>query len=196
MITVLCSSWLFMQGQTNWTGVYSFNKGINKDQGTLYVQQFKSDSAYFYLNFISALPDFDMFAMKGFIAIQENEGYFRKVDSLRLRFHLQGSALQLLSDTLLVAPKGLLSKYKKTASQVKKNSTLYLDYVEKSGLVKSDSAVVLEVPHLEGKMIATLHANDEVKIIDSFAGFYLIELNDKLKEFLWVQKKYISLNKK
>ncbi|MBL7773466.1 MAG: hypothetical protein JNM95_11440 [Chitinophagaceae bacterium] len=191
-----CFVSVLVNGQATWSGVYSFNKGINKDQGTLYLQQFKSDSAYFYLNFISAMPDFNMYALKGFMQIQNQEGMYQKGDSLRIQFLLQGNLLILKADSIALPERGILTKYKKNSPTVKKNSTLYIDYVEKTGLVKSDSAYLFEVPHVEGKQCGQLRPNDEVKIIDSFGAFYLIELPDRVKEFVWVQKKYIVLNKK
>ena len=42
----------------NYTGMYSFNKGMNKASGTLYITQFSSDSAFFMLEAVSGDPDF------------------------------------------------------------------------------------------------------------------------------------------
>lgn len=176
--------------------MYSFNKGNNKDQGSIYITQFKTDSAFFILNFISGMPDFNMVSSKGFLSIQEKEGRYQLGDSIRIRFSLQGSNLILSSDTLLKGEKGILTRYKKSAGVTKKNSTFYLDYVEKMANVKSDSAMLFEVPHGEGKLCGNLHSKQEVKIIDSFGSFYLIELPDRLKEFLWVPKRYLSVIKK
>ncbi|MBK8685043.1 MAG: hypothetical protein IPN26_08600 [Bacteroidetes bacterium] len=46
------------ESQVNFTGIYGYNKGINKAFATAYIYHFQEDSAFFYIHGVSGMPDF------------------------------------------------------------------------------------------------------------------------------------------
>ncbi|KXK41777.1 MAG: hypothetical protein UZ11_BCD004001750 [Bacteroidetes bacterium OLB11] len=64
----------------DYSGVYSFNKGVNKANGTLFLFQFTEDSSFFYLSCFSGAPEFSLVNVKGFLKIDSNKFEFKKIN--------------------------------------------------------------------------------------------------------------------
>ncbi len=189
---VFYSVLLFAQ---KWTGNYSYSKGVNKEQASIYLNHYQNDSAFFYLTYMSGMPDFNTFSIKGFMAIHDDDGSFVKNDSNKLKLILKTGSIKIIGDSLFNAEPGILHTYKKQGNALKKNSTIFIDYIEKQGKTKTDSCVVLSVPIATGPVIMSLQKGKEVKIIDEFGSYYMVEVADKNTEFLWIAKKNLTLLK-
>lgn len=188
---LLLIGWSVLAYGQSWTGVYQFNKGNNKPQGALYLNQYRPDSAFFYLTFISGEPEFNSFMLKGFMSIETLRATYRGTDSTFLYCTSSPKSIVFKSDSCVVQERGILAKYNKTSGVLKKNSTFYVDFVERGAKVKSDSTVVYAVPSETAPVACMIGKSTSVKIIDSYESFYLIELADRMKDFLWVPKRHL-----
>jgi hypothetical protein len=195
ILIIICVVFHHILLAQTWSGVYNFNKGLNKAQGCIYINQFKTDSAFFYLTFVSGEPEFNTFSLKGFIGITEGQADYVKGDTTKLHFALGANTLTIRNDSLFGLEPGIITKYKKSSSSLKKTSTIYFDYAEKSAVAKSDTVWAYEVPNTECKNVCRLSKKDAIKVIDTYGYFYLVETPGKNKEFLWVPKKNLSLSK-
>ena len=177
-------------------GVYQYNKGLNKANATLYVLQYKNDSAFFYLNAISGLPDFNTTELKGFLRIDSGKGYYLQKDSCLLSFSLANNMMTVKEDSFCHFEASTSGKYKRSSPIMKKNSTFLLSYTEKTAVLKIDSALCYEAPTFSAKVIYTLPKNAEFKIIDEYQRFFLIELKEKASVFLWITKSSLKADTK
>ena len=177
------------------TGTYSFSKGLNKANATVYVNQFSEDSAFIYITAISGMPDFNTLDFRGFIYLVENKGSYIFKDSCKIYFTFSGNSLSIVEDSICKLPCSLASKYKKTSPVLKKSSTIISEFVEKNGKIKNDSTLIYKIPLLESEISCSILKETPIKITDEYKQFYLIELKNKQNEFLWVLKKNIQLFK-
>lgn len=176
------------------SGTYVVNKGVNKEQASLYINQFRSDSAFIYLTYMSGAPEFETESIKGFVVVHDHEGWFSDSGhSFRLVF--ANTSIRLVQNTPSAAHPEIFTKYRRLSNQCKRSSTMYIDFSERQANAKLDSLDLFEVPNVNGKILFTVGRQEELKIVDSFGSFYLVETHDHNKEFLWAQKKYINLKK-
>lgn len=177
-----------------YTGIYSYNKGMNKASSTMYISEFTSDSAFFMLQAMSGAPDFYTTEIKGFISIENEHGTYKGKDSCSIDFTFNPVSCTLVEHNCKYdfSTEG---KYKKTSSQLKKGFLLMPAFSDKHGIIKADSTYCYSIPHQTLNDIKLLMKNDAVNITDEFNGFYLIELKNKKNEFLWVLKKNVQLLK-
>jgi hypothetical protein len=178
-----------------YTGTYSFNKGLNKANATIYVNHYKDDSAFIYITAVSGMPDFNTLDFRGFIAIYDNVATYTFKNNCSIQFQFLGNNLTITEDSLCHLQCSLAAKYKKMSPVLKKSSIMVSDYVEKQGVIKTDMVEVYKIPLLESELALTLSKEVPVKMIDEYKQFYLIELKNKQNEFLWVLKKNIQIIK-
>lgn len=178
-----------------YTGTYSFNKGLNKANATIYVNHYKDDSAFIYITAVSGMPDFNTLDFRGFITIYDNVASYTFKNNCSIQFQFLGNNLTITEDSLCHLQCSLAAKYKKTSPALKKSSIMVSDYVEKQGVIKTDMVEVYKIPLLESELALTLSKETPVKMIDEYKQFYLIELKNKQNEFLWVLKKNIQIIK-
>ncbi|MBK7586987.1 MAG: hypothetical protein IPI22_00965 [Bacteroidetes bacterium] len=62
----------------DYSGIYNYNKGVNKANGTICLFQINMDSAFFYLNNMSGAPDFNLTTIKGFLRIDTNACFYKR----------------------------------------------------------------------------------------------------------------------
>lgn len=180
----------------NFTGTYSFNKGMNKASGSLIINQFSTDSAFFILQAVSGDPDFFTIELKGFIQIDSLKGFYQTKDSCSIQFNFSNTSCSLLFNPICKYDYKADGKYKRINSTVKKGSSLMPAFSDKFGTIKKDSVLCYSIPHISSPEKINLLKNDKVNITDDCNGFYLIEVKNKKNEFLWVSKKDIQLLKK
>ncbi len=180
----------------NYTGVYQYNKGLNKANAALYVLQFTEDSAFFYLNGISGMPDFFTTEIRGFLKIDGLNGTFTSKDSCQLALEFKNGQVNITQDLNCKLDFPVNGKYKKTSNTAKKNSTFLISYTEKPAILKSDSVHCYEAPSYGSNIIFTVTKNSNIKIIDEYRDFYLIEDKSKASQFLWIPKSSLSAARK
>lgn len=178
-----------------YTGTYSFNKGLNKANATIYVNHYKDDSAFIYITAVSGMPDFNTLDFRGFITIYDNVASYTFKNNCSIQFQFLVNNLTITEDSLCHLQCSLAAKYKKMSPALKKSSIMVSDYVEKQGVIKTDMVEVYKIPLLESERALTLSKETPVKMIDEYKQFYLIELKNKQNEFLWVLKKNIQIIK-
>ena len=181
---------------TDYSGIYSYNKGMNKAGATLYLSHFSEDSAFFLIQAMSGMPDFFTTEIKGFIRIDNGLGIYQPKDSCRIEFIFTTSSCTISENGYCKNEFGTDGKYKKTATKVKKGIGLLPGFSDKSGTITQDSTSCYSIPHYSSPSACSLLNNESVTITDEFNGFYLIEIKSKKNEFLWVPKKNIQLAKK
>ena len=179
---------------TDYDGIYNYNKGLNKANGTICLFQIKADSAFFYLNNMSGAPDFNLTNMKGFLRIDSNSFRYRK-DSCTVMLILQGNVFNVTQGEKCKNDFSVDGKYKRMSNTLKKPNTWMTEYTEKNGSINSDSALILHAPHTEARVVMSLSKASQVKVIDEVNGFYLIEIAKHKNEFLWTSKKNVSVSK-
>ncbi len=177
----------------NHTGIYSYNKGLNKASATLYLNQFSEDTAFFMLEALSGMPDFFMNDAKGFMSVTDNAGVYQRKDSCRIEFTFTPVGCTLNENGHCNYECTTNGKYKKTSAQLKKGNSLLPAISDKNGIIAKDSVQVRSAPHRLAPASIIIAKNERVQITDEFNGYYLIELNNKKKEFLWVYKKNIQV---
>lgn len=178
------------------SGVYAYNKGMNKANGNLYIMQFKPDSAFFYLNTLSGMPDFFTTDIKGYLRIDSNVAYIKEASSCRLELLFTKSSVVIHQDTACKYEYTTAGTYKKTSAIPKRNSTMLLNFTEKPAKSLNDSLIVFNAPslHAQSKMI---HCKEgDLKVIDDFNSFFLVEHKKYKTEFMWVPKKNLLIPKK
>ena len=179
----------------NYSGVYAYNKGMNKASGVIYISHFKEDSAFFMMQAVSGMPDFLTSDIKGFIHIDSNNNIFKLNDTCQIQFAFTSTNCIVKQIGNCPYEYSCDGKYKKNIATAKKTITLLPAFADKKGLVKIDSLRMSTVPHIHGYKNEYLRKNEPINITDEYNGFYLIELKNKKNEFLWVSKKGIQLLK-
>lgn len=179
----------------DYSGIYNYNKGVNKANGTICLFQINMDSAFFYLNNMSGAPDFNLTTIKGFLRIDTNACFYKK-DSCKIQFVYANNILTVSQNNACKYDFSVDGKYKKMNNTLKKPNTWMTEYTEKSGIILADSSLVYMAPHQASKQISMLKKETNVKVIDEMNGFYLIEIPKQKNEFLWTAKKNVLLNKK
>lgn len=189
---LFCSSLCYA---IDYSGVYSYNKGINKANGYLYVFHFKPDSMFFYISTVSGAPDFLMSNLKGFASIDSNNAVYIKNNCI-IQFDLDlKKGISIKQNDTCIFEFSLNGIYKKNNQALKRNTTWMTEYSEKNALIKSDSLILYNVPHYYGQNNVSLQKGTTVKVLDEFNGFYLLEINHKKTEFIWAPKKWVQLSK-
>lgn len=178
----------------DYTGIYSFNKGINKENGTLFVFQYTQDSVFYYLSCFSGAPDFFLTNIKGFISIDSMKAVIKK-DSCEINFIFKVNQFQLIQSSACNYEHPINGVYKKTSPTLKKTTTWFTEYSERKGQIKSDSTTTYFAPCTSSKKLSSLKKDDNIRVLDDINGFYLIEISNKKNDFLWVQKKNVLLSK-
>jgi hypothetical protein len=177
------------------SGVYTYSKGLNKANGTLYLFQFKSDSAFFYLNCLSGMPDFLTTDIKGFLRIDSTKGYIKEAESCRIKINFEKTKCHLSQDSLCKYEFNTSGVYKKTSPIPKRNPTMLLNYTEKVAKSTTDTIIAYLAPHIEAKSKPIVCKEGDIKVIDEYKQFLLIEHKKYKQEFLWVIKKNILIPK-
>lgn len=179
----------------DYSGVYSYNKGINKANGYLYIFHFKPDSMFFYISSVSGAPDYLMSNLKGFASIDSNNAVFAKNNCI-IQFDLDiKKGISIKQNDTCVFEFPFNGIYKKNNQPLKRNTTWMTEYSEKNGFIKSDSLILYDVPHYSSQNNVSLQKGTTVKVLDEYNGFYLIEINHKKTEFIWAPKKWVQLSK-
>ncbi len=169
---------------------------MNKANGTLYIMQFKPDSAFYYLNTLSGMPDFFSTAIKGYFRIDSNIAYIKETSSCRLELQFSKSNVIIYQDSACKYEFTTAGKYKKTSLIPKRNSTMLLNFTEKLAKSNNDSLHVYSAPSIDAKSKLIVCKEGDLKIIDEYNLFYLIEHKKYKTEFMWVPKKYLLIPKK
>ena len=180
----------------DFTGVYSFNKGLNKPNGILYFMQFAPDSAFLYLSTTSGNPDFLSTDIKGMVKIDSSITYIKQAAACRLELTLLKTSIIVKQDTGCQYEYTTAGTYKKTSHVIKRSPTMVINYTEKPARAKQDSLEVFVAPSLQAKSKVILCKENDIKIIDEFNAFFLIEHKKYKTEFMWVQKKNLLIPKK
>jgi hypothetical protein len=184
------------ESQVNFTGIYAYNKGINKAFATAYIYHFQEDSAFFYIHGVSGMPDFFTADLKGFLRIDSNRGIYTGKDTCNIDLLFSAQQLTIQRDTLCKHEMNTVGKYKKSSNKWVKGPSVLFNYIEKSGQIQVDSCTVFAAPHPNAKIKRTFAKSSTVKIIDEFRLFYLVEHPSAKKEFTWVLKKHVLIPKK
>jgi hypothetical protein len=179
----------------NYSGIYSYNKGLNKESGTIYIFHYTSDSAFFMLQAVSGMPDFNTTELKGFISVDSNKGIYTGKDSAEIEFAFTNSSCTLLENSFCSYTFSTRGKYKKTSAKLSRGNSLMPSIADKSGVVKKDSTICYAIPKQTSSPSYILLHQETVQITDEFNGFYLVEVKKKKNEFLWVPKKSIQVRK-
>lgn len=193
IILLGCLLWQELVWAGNFTGVYSFSKGVNKASGTLYICQWSADSAFILLQAVSGMPDFFTAERKGFIRIENNIALFVGNDSCRAQLNFGAGTCQWNESATCSSEFNASSRYKRINARLKKSASFMPGVDIRKGTVKSDSVSCYAAPHRASERISQLTRLQDVQITDEYNGFYLVELSDQLHNFLWVPKKQISL---
>ena len=175
----------------DYTGVYLFNKGLNKANGSLYVVQINDDSAFIMLQAVSGLPDFFTLEYKGFIRIENNSGVFNAKDSCRIQLNLSATACRLMQNDACGIEFSCDANYKRVSRQVKKGSSFMPGIISRKGRILKDSTTCHQAPYQHAAMVIAIQKDQEVIISDEYNGYYLVELKTRKNEFLWVSKKNV-----
>lgn len=198
----MCLVFLILFGVINlqasindFTGVYSFNKGLNKANATLYVFQFKEDSAFIYYSGLSGMPDFNTTSFKGYISIDLNTAIFPESKTCSVNFLFSRNEMKILDSNSCTFEMNPAGKYKKINSNPKKSATMMLDFTEKKGEIKDDTVKAFFAPHQEASVVASFKKGESIKIIDQYKQYYLIEHKSKKNEFTWVLKSQVTILK-
>jgi hypothetical protein len=171
LYTLCLSACFYLASATLVTGVYSFNKGMNKASGTLYINQFSEDSAFFLLETVSGMPDFIMTDAKGFLRIENNTAFYRRKDTCGIEFLFTTTSCSLTENgscRFEFSPNG---KYKKTSNVVKKCPSLLPAMADKSGIISKDSVYGFVAPHRSAPLTMMINKGEEVQITDEYNGF-------------------------
>lgn len=169
------------------TGIYSFSKGLNKPNGTLYLIHFQPDSAFFYLSTLSGAPDFFSTDLKGFARIDSNLARFKR-DNCLITMQFGKTGVEISHDSACGLEYPVAGQFKKTGPVPKRSATMVLNYTERLVQANADSLQVYCAPHaIASSRMVQCKAGD-LKIVDEFRGFYLIDHRKFKTEFMWVPK--------
>lgn len=169
------------------TGVYSFSKGLNKPNGTLYLIHFQPDSAFFYLSTLSGAPDFFSTDLKGFAQIDSNTARFKR-DKCLITMQFGKTDVEISHDSVCGMEYPVSGRFKKTGPVAKRSATMLLNYTERPVQANGDSLQVYSAPHTVASSRKVLCKAGDIKIVDEFRGFYLIDHRKFKAEFMWVPK--------
>ena len=169
------------------TGVYSFSKGLNKPNGTLYLIHFQPDSAFFYLSSLSGAPDFFSTDIKGFAQIDSNTARFKR-DKCLITMQFGKNVVEISHDTVCGFEYPVAGQFKKTSPVAKRSATMLLNYTERPVKAEGDSLQVYSAPHTMATSRMVLCKAGDLKVVDEFRGFYLIDHRKFKTEFMWVPK--------
>ena len=196
LITWMAILLTYIANGQDFSGVYNYNKGLNKPNGTLYLMQFSSDSAFFYLSTLSGNPEFLSTDIKGMLRIDSSTSYIKQASACRLELTLLKNSIVVKQDTGCTYEYTTAGTYKKTGAGLKRSPTMVINYTEKPARAKQDSLEVFLAPSLKAKSKVILCKENDIKIIDEFNAFFLIEHKKYKTEFMWVQKKNLLIPKK
>lgn len=202
LLVLLSIGHLTLATSTDFTGVYSYSKGINKANSTIYICQFKEDSAFVYVQAVSGMPDFFTTDEKGFATLIDHQFTMKTKENCVITLDMNSNILTCTDNIDCKYEFSVAGKYKKTmphqarghsTNGLKKGATMMFQFIEKMGNINKDSTVSYQAPHADAKTIFTYSKNDILKIQDEFNGYYLVENSKQKNEFQWVLKKYINL---
>ena len=185
----------FLLSAIDYTGIYSFSKGLNKPNGSLCVFQIKPDTVFYYLSNMTGAPDFNLTNMKGFLRIDSSMAHYRK-DSCNVQLEFKQSIISVNQSNGCKSDFTVDGQYKKNGNSLKRPVTWMTEYTEKGGIIQIYSSIVYFAPHAESKQLFSIKKETAVKVLDEVNGFYLIESPKQKNEFHWTQKKNVLLNKK
>ena len=191
VLVCLCS----LAHAVNYTGVYSYSKGLNKANGLLYITQFNADSAFYMLQVVSGSPDYLTTELKGFLQIDHNKGSYYGKDSCLMEFLFESSVCTVNEVSHCHHEYSAHAKYKKTNSKIKKGVSFLPAFADKSGRVLSDSVFCYSIPHASGLCNFKVAKDEIVSITDECRGYYLIDMPSKKNDFIWIPKRQIKLIK-
>lgn len=191
----LIASLSVVHGQAMWAGVYNYTKGVNKPFGILHITPVKPDTVFFMLNTVSGDPDFLSTELKGFLRIDSTEGLFQSKASCKMHFRVNKSMLLIEGDSLCKFDYTPSGKYRRVNDKINKSAALLFSFTERKGIIKKEGCEVFEAPHPEAKLIRTFAADAEIRILDEYNQYFLIEKKEFSKEYLWVLKKNVTLRK-
>ncbi len=198
MIRLFATLLLMMNGLSlaakDYEGIYNYNKGLNKANGTICLFMIKPDTAFFYLNNMSGAPDFNLTNLKGFLRIDSANFSYHK-DSCKVSLVWQGNMIQVTQSDQCKHEFSVEGKYKRINNSLKKPNTWMTEYTEKNAMINADSAKIFQAPHNAAPIIMTLPKASPVKVIDEINGFYLVEIAKHKNEFMWTPKKNVSVSK-
>jgi hypothetical protein len=179
-----------------YTGVYQYHRGINKAQGTIYLTQFKPDSVFVIVNVISGAPDFTTVVCKGFGSLDGNKASTSIKDNCIVNMMFRKNLLTVSHDSSCALEYPIRGSYKKLNTELKKQVTFMTDFSEKLIRSTKDSIVFYNIPHKDGSRSTYLCNATDLKIIDEYGSYYLVEHRKFPKDFLWIPKKELHLPKK
>lgn len=192
-IIIFCQQLILAQHSS---GVYSYNKGLNKSNGSIYLTQFCSDSAFLYIQASSGAPDFNMTDIKVFIKIDSNKGYYKAKDSCSIVFNFYKDKLQIQKHSACKHEFNLEGNYKRVQMIAKRNANLLLPFMGQKGFTKLDTVYVLNAPHSRASKQFSINKKETpVQILDEYSSYYLISTSSHKNEFLWIDKKSLTLSK-
>lgn len=191
----LCTGYTVMQAQAFWSGIFTFTKGVNKPFGIVHIIPVKQDTVFFMSNAVSGDPDFLSTELKGFIQVDSVQGIYQGKASCRLRFTVNKSSLLIDGDTMCTFDYTPCGKYRRVDPKINKSAALLFNFTELKGSIKKEGCEGLAAPHPEARIIRTFTAETEIRILDQFNQYFLIEKKETSKEYLWVLKKNVTLRK-
>lgn len=183
------------QSQGLWAGVYNYTKGVNKPFGIVHITPVKPDTVFFMLNTVSGDPDFLSTELKGFLRIDSSEGMFQGKAACKMHFKVNKSMLLIEGDSLCKFEYTPTGKYRRVNDRINKSAALLFSFTERKGIIKKEGCEVFEAPHPDAKLIRTFAADAEIRILDEFNQYFLVEKKEFSKEYLWVLKKNVTLRK-
>lgn len=192
-LSLCCFLWHGMALASDFTGVYSFSKGVNKASGTLYIYQWSTDSAFILLQAVSGMPDFFTAERKGFIRIENNTGLYPGNDSCSAQLLFGPGTCQWNETGKCTTEFNASSRYKRINTRLKKSASYMPGVDVRNGTVNRDSVSCYAAPHPFSEKTNWLTKSQDVQIADEYNGFYLVELPYRLHEFFWVPKKLITV---
>jgi hypothetical protein len=185
----------FVVDAVNYSGIYTYSKGMNKASGTIYLSHFNEDSVFFILQSVSGMPDFNTTEIKGFFTLENGSGSYFAKDSGIIQFDFNKNACILQENEYCKYNFSTNGKYIRTSTKLKKGNSLLPAFADKNGIVKTDSIYCFSVPNIGGITQTLVRKNQKIQITDEYDGFYMIEIQNKKNEFLWLSKKNIQLIK-
>ncbi len=184
-LCLILSTYLLFAGDES--GVYSFNKGVNKANGTLFLFHFTEDSSFFYLSCFSGAPDFSLVNVKGFLKMDSNKIVYKN-NPCQILFTLKPNNIILSNDSTCQFEHSIEGAYKKSSPILKKTNTWFTNYTERNAKLKKDSVQIYFAPSKNAKIIGMLKIDSKIHILDEVGQFYLVELANKKNEFYWIDK--------
>lgn len=181
---------------TDFTGIYQYSKGINKATGQIYLFQVKSDTLFFIIQTLSGAPDYHSNSIKGFAKIDSNKADYFNNKNCHIHFDLSQSTLKVSEDTICKSEFTSNGLYKKMPQKMKKSPMMMSDFTEKPVKPPKDSLLFYSVPHKNSDSKWVHCKEGQLKIIDEFQSYFLVEHKSYKDDFLWIPKHKLFPNKK